>query len=169
MEVVVYRDADYQWDITFTKLTGEGPTIEWAYYNPKVNKVTAHVTSFLSLKKVYFVDSAGTGHPVTAVGEIGIYTYTPTSPLTGSETIEAVDVRDKSATKPVKRIEGKPVWPMFGHDPQHTGRSKYKGAQRAVTKWQFKTGDAVWSSPAIGTVYVGSHDTYLYAFGETKK
>jgi outer membrane protein assembly factor BamB len=165
MEVVVYRDAAHQWDIAFTKLTADGPTIEWAYYDPKKNKVTAHVTSYLSLKSVSFVDSAGTPHPMTAVEGIGVYTYTPTSPLTGSEQIEAVDVNKKSAAKPVKRVEGETVWPMFGHDPQHTGRSKYTGAQQGVMKWQFKTGAPV-GSPAIGadgTVYVGSADNYLYA------
>jgi hypothetical protein len=170
MEVVVYRDAAHQWDITFTKITGKGPTIEWAYYDPKKNKVTAHVTSYLSLKSVSFVDSAGTQHPMTAVEGIGVYTYKPPSPLTGSEQIEAVDVNKKSATKPVKKIESKPAWPMFMHDRQHTGRSKYKGAQQAIMKWQFKAGDEVSSSPAIGadgTVYVGSCDHYLYAFGET--
>ncbi|MEF8847384.1 MAG: PQQ-binding-like beta-propeller repeat protein, partial [Candidatus Paceibacterota bacterium] len=33
-------------------------------------------------------------------------------------------------------------------------------------KWKYKTGDSVYSSPAIssdGTIYVGSHDDHLYA------
>ena len=57
-------------------------------------------------------------------------------------------------------------WPMYGHDPQHTGRSPYTGPETPGTKWKFGTGDYVDSSPAIGvdgTVYVGSHDHYLYA------
>ena len=37
-------------------------------------------------------------------------------------------------------------------------------------KWSYTTGNEVWSSPAIaadGTVYVGSFDDKLYAFGES--
>jgi len=57
-------------------------------------------------------------------------------------------------------------WPMFGHDPQHTGRSPYKGTDIDMLKWNFKTGDQVKSSPAIGsdgTIYFGSRDCNLYA------
>ena len=37
--------------------------------------------------------------------------------------------------------------------------------REARTKWKFKTGDHVNSSPAVsdGVVYFGSHDSYLYA------
>ncbi len=60
-------------------------------------------------------------------------------------------------------------WPMFRHDPQHTGRSPYLGAQAAGVKWSYDTGanGAVLSSPAIGsdgTIYVGSHNGKIYAF-----
>jgi len=57
-------------------------------------------------------------------------------------------------------------WPMFRHDPKHTGRSPFLGAQAANLKWTFATGDLVESSPAIatdGTIYVGSHDGKIYA------
>ena len=57
-------------------------------------------------------------------------------------------------------------WPMYGHDPQHTGRSPYNGPETPGTKWKVETGDRVESSPAIGvdgTVYVGSNDHHLYA------
>ncbi|MGC8832248.1 MAG: PQQ-binding-like beta-propeller repeat protein [Thermoproteota archaeon] len=59
-------------------------------------------------------------------------------------------------------------WPMFKHDPQHTGRSPYLGAQTNGTKWRYRTGFWIESSPAIGsdgTIYVGSFDGYLYAIG----
>lgn len=52
------------------------------------------------------------------------------------------------------------VWPMFGHDPQHTRRSLYRGAQTGNLKWEFET-SSVGSSyldPITGpdgTVYVG--------------
>jgi len=57
-------------------------------------------------------------------------------------------------------------WPMFGHDPQHTGRSPYKGNEINMFKWKFKTGEMINSSPAIGsdgTIYIGSCDHNLYA------
>jgi hypothetical protein len=40
-------------------------------------------------------------------------------------------------------------WPMYQHDPQNTGRSKYKGPQFGVTKWDY---DSVYieSSVVIG-------------------
>jgi len=57
-------------------------------------------------------------------------------------------------------------WPMFGQNPQRTGRSPYSGPEVRTLKWRFTTGDAIWSSPAIGadgTIYVGSDDYKLYA------
>jgi len=47
-------------------------------------------------------------------------------------------------------------------DPLHAG---YTG--ESALKWRYQTGSGVSSSPAIGadgTVYVGSSDSYLYAF-----
>jgi outer membrane protein assembly factor BamB len=58
------------------------------------------------------------------------------------------------------------VWPMFGHDPQHTHLSPFVGAQTANVEWKYTIGEPVWSSPAIdadGTLYVGSEDGKLYA------
>ena len=66
-------------------------------------------------------------------------------------------------------LKPKPVispWPMFHHDVKHTGQSKYVGAQTSNLKWQYKTGQDIYSSPAIdsdGTIYVGSYDGNLYA------
>ncbi len=57
-------------------------------------------------------------------------------------------------------------WPMFRHDPLHTGRSPFTGPQVPEMVWRYGTGDWVYSSPAIdtdGTVYFGSHDNYFYA------
>ena len=57
-------------------------------------------------------------------------------------------------------------WPMFGQNPQRTGRSPYTGPERPELKWIFTTGGEVASSPAIGvngTIYVGSADNKLYA------
>ena len=57
-------------------------------------------------------------------------------------------------------------WPMFMHDPQHTGRSPYKGPQMGAVQWRFDATSFVYSSPVIdedGTIYVGSNDGYLYS------
>jgi large repetitive protein len=57
-------------------------------------------------------------------------------------------------------------WPMFGQNPQRTGRSPYSGPEVPTLKWSFTTGHWVQSSPAIGadgTIYVGSDDHNLYA------
>ncbi len=61
---------------------------------------------------------------------------------------------------------GRGDWWMFGHDPQHTGRSPFKGPDTAAVKWKYTTGGYVYSSPAIGsdgTIYVASDDGKLYA------
>jgi outer membrane protein assembly factor BamB len=53
-------------------------------------------------------------------------------------------------------------WPMFGHDPQHTGQSPYLAAQSDNLRWVYSLsgGDFMnMSSPAIasdGTLYIGS-------------
>ncbi|MFC1944923.1 PQQ-binding-like beta-propeller repeat protein [Chloroflexota bacterium] len=57
-------------------------------------------------------------------------------------------------------------WPMFHHDPQHTGRSPFTGPIVPWLKWSFDTGTYVRSSPAIGsdgTIYCGSFNGNLYA------
>jgi outer membrane protein assembly factor BamB len=57
-------------------------------------------------------------------------------------------------------------WTMFHHDPQHTGRSPFVGAQTATVKWTVATGPYLYSSPAIGadgTVYVGIYDNKVLA------
>ena len=58
-------------------------------------------------------------------------------------------------------------WPMFQHDPQHTGRSTYLGAQTNNLAWSYNMGGAGYSSsPAIGsdgTIYIGSANGNLYA------
>jgi hypothetical protein len=57
-------------------------------------------------------------------------------------------------------------WPMFLHDPQHTGRSPYRGPQEGKVEWLFYAGHNVYSSPAIdvdGSVYFGCDNTYFYS------
>jgi len=55
-------------------------------------------------------------------------------------------------------------WPMFRHDPQHTGYTDCEMPDELELLWKYKTGDWVFSSPAVvnGKVYFGSYDNYLY-------
>lgn len=59
-------------------------------------------------------------------------------------------------------------WPMFMGSPTHTGLSRYTtGKNKMELIWSYRTGNSVESSPVIGadgTVYIGSHDGFLYAF-----
>jgi len=61
-------------------------------------------------------------------------------------------------------------WPMFLHDPQHTGRSPYRGPQEGKVEWTFFTGQdlrqQIFSSPVIdeeGTIYFSSLSSNFYA------
>lgn len=65
-------------------------------------------------------------------------------------------------------------WPMFRHDPQHTGRSPYLGPEQGVLKWRHKMKSLfasicpLASSPTIdskGNLYVGGNDS-LYAISQ---
>lgn len=57
-------------------------------------------------------------------------------------------------------------WPMYLHDPQHTGRSPYIGPQDGEVDWMIETGGNIYASPAIGTdgtIYFTSEDGFIYA------
>jgi len=65
----------------------------------------------------------------------------------------------------VLRVSAPPIsraiWSMFGHDPQHTGRSSHAGPKAPNESWVFQgtRGLGIYSSPAIGsdgTIYVAS-------------
>jgi RHS repeat-associated protein len=72
-----------------------------------------------------------------------------------------------------------PVWPVFHHDPQHTGRSPFVGAQVPALQWSYTAqGLAPVASSAIigndGTIYFGSgsltlHGGYLNALSAAGK
>jgi outer membrane protein assembly factor BamB len=64
------------------------------------------------------------------------------------------------------------TWPMFHHDPHHTGLSPLTGVMDTCSfYWSYTTGNNVWSSPALGDidgdgkleVVVGSFDNNVYA------
>jgi outer membrane protein assembly factor BamB len=57
-------------------------------------------------------------------------------------------------------------WPVFRHDPAHSGRSDVAGPVQPALKWKFKTNGSISASPVVGTdgiVYIGSSDSCLYA------
>jgi len=57
-------------------------------------------------------------------------------------------------------------WPKFHHNLKNTGLSTANVVTDGSLKWQYATGGAIYSSPAIdadGTIYVGSDDHYLHA------
>jgi outer membrane protein assembly factor BamB len=57
-------------------------------------------------------------------------------------------------------------WPKFRYDLEKTGQSNQTGPSSPDLEWEYKTDDAIYSSPAIdnnGTIYIGSQDSYLYA------
>ena len=55
-------------------------------------------------------------------------------------------------------------WPMFMHDPQHTGYSPGTAPNTNDVLWKYNTGGDVDSSPAVvdGKVYIGSDDNKLH-------
>ena len=57
-------------------------------------------------------------------------------------------------------------WPMFAHDPQHTGKSPNSGTPTPILEWRYPTDGAIHSSPSIGTdgtIYFGSNGQRIYA------
>jgi outer membrane protein assembly factor BamB len=64
----------------------------------------------------------------------------------------------------IVQATGTDWWPMFHHDPAHTGYSTSTGPTTNHTLWTYTTGGTVDSSPAVvgGFVYVGSDDNSTY-------
>ncbi|MGA1842246.1 MAG: PQQ-binding-like beta-propeller repeat protein [bacterium] len=57
-------------------------------------------------------------------------------------------------------------WPQKGRDSKHTGQSPHIAAQNGSLKWEYQTGDDIYSSPVIGAdgiIYIGSYDGHIYA------
>jgi len=55
-------------------------------------------------------------------------------------------------------------WPLFRHDLQRSGYSNSTGPNTNSKLWNYTTGSAIYSSPAVvdGKVYIGSQDGNLY-------
>jgi len=66
---------------------------------------------------------------------------------------------------PVAALEPGPPR-MFRNDRRHTGRSPYRGPAAAERAWVFETGGRINGQAVVaedGTIYIGSHDHFLYA------
>jgi|GEM_PF-2174214 len=116
-----------------------------------------------------FGDNAAPGHAFEEAPSVSFLT-TGMHPVTlAVSSVWGSDARE-FAVQVVRRGD----WSMFGHDPQHTGRSPYRGPQQPVLAWSFQAGEAICSSAAVapdGTVYFRSDDMFLYAldaFGQTE-
>ncbi|MDH4209067.1 MAG: PQQ-binding-like beta-propeller repeat protein, partial [Anaerolineae bacterium] len=70
-----------------------------------------------------------------------------------------------SPTAMLLPLEGASPWPMYGGDPQHTGRSQAQGPIVPALKWVYRAGLLAGSpvSAADGSLYFGSLDGNLYA------
>src|SRR6185312_14862275 len=63
-------------------------------------------------------------------------------------------------------------WPMFGYNLQHTHYNPDETAlspstvPKLVLAWSYKTGEPILGPSTVvnGVVYIGSEDSYLYAF-----
>ncbi len=60
-------------------------------------------------------------------------------------------------------------WPMYHHDPMHTGYSTSAAPNTNEILWTHRLADWVRSSPAVydGLVYIGSDDNKIYALNAT--
>jgi len=61
-------------------------------------------------------------------------------------------------------------WPMFRHDPSHSGYTTGNGpTNSAKLLWTYKTRGSILSSPAVanGCVFVGSKDCHVYCFNSS--
>jgi len=82
-------------------------------------------------------------------------------------TISSTVTINEQHTKDIERINSNiglqnSSWPMFHHDPQHTGRSPYTpNGSLPILKWKFWMEGMTLSSPAINTngdIYIGASD-----------
>src|SRR5438552_3193761 len=67
---------------------------------------------------------------------------------------------DPRIVGPGMRGDALPHWPMFHHDPAHSGRNGIAAPSNGAVQWTFQTEGEIWSSPSVGldgTIYVGSN------------
>ena len=107
-----------------------------------------------------------TSTPDVIASEQPAHTETPTDTSLEDSVSQAVTT--------IPQILDESPWPMFGRDPQRTGRSPYTGPEIPQLKWTYSLGGYPLSSPAIGrdgTIYIGSQSGTVHAInpdGTTK-
>jgi hypothetical protein len=84
--------------------------------------------------------------------------------FTGAFYIQSAKAKASSPGETVQAADPVDWWPMFHHDPNHTGYSTSTGPTTNNTLWNYTAGLEVRSSPAVvgGFVYVGSWDDNVY-------
>jgi len=58
-------------------------------------------------------------------------------------------------------------WPMFRHDPKHTGRSTVVGAQQADLKWRFTTNGIIIQTKTVTNLPSGEQTTITFTWNTT--
>ncbi|MGC8832984.1 MAG: PQQ-binding-like beta-propeller repeat protein [Armatimonadota bacterium] len=128
----------------------------------------AHLSGTSDTRVTWVVEG---GEDYGTVDANGLYTAPPVPPPKGTAEVKAVSAANpaKFATAkltivPRQTAFGAP-WPMFLHDPQHTGRSSVPGPADPVAKWKIPLSTSL-SSPAVagdGTMFIGTRDKSLAA------
>jgi len=91
-------------------------------------------------------------------------------PSPGNYLLEVM-VTDQESLRTKHRIKvtvtkPKGDWPMFRYDLGRSGTTVSRGPKKGARRlWRYRTGDDIFSSPAVaeGVVYIGSYDDNLYA------
>jgi parallel beta-helix repeat protein len=84
--------------------------------------------------------------------------------ITASYSGDSNNARSNGSTLLTVIMQNVDWWPMFHHDPSHTGYSTSTGPTTNNTLWTYTTRSIVLASPAVvgGLVYVGSDDGKIY-------
>jgi uncharacterized membrane protein len=106
------------------------------------------------------VDAVFRGTDGTIVQLVSTYQYREGAVAVAEVTPTPTPVRTPATTQRTGTD-----WPMFRHDPAHSGVAGEGVAPPLTLLWKYKTGDGIRSSPAVsgGIVYIGSKDQYVYA------
>ena len=141
---------EYLYNVTFTR-SGLAEGTNWSViFNGTTHSSTTGTIVF-------------NGYPA------GTYTYsiaTPTNYVIGTASSGIITLTEANITKPVTFTSlASTDWPMFHHNPLHTGAINGTGPLTNQTLWTYTTGDKIQGHPTVanGVIYVGSLDNYIYA------
>jgi outer membrane protein assembly factor BamB len=109
----------------------------------------------------------------SSTGTISTTVSIPQSAQPGGHAIHVIGLSTGYSPQTVFYVQTN--WPMFGYNAQATRFNTYENAinlsnvSNLVVGWSGMTGNAIESSPAVadGVVYIGSVDSYLYAFASS--